>query len=98
MEFFISQLAVDNEQFQYITIKSVRAILAQGVSANCTLRNTSFTVRKKLLLKFQPLSVCGKDTCKVFRREYSTEVPPSDSILAVESTDLLAWGMRFEYS
>lgn len=54
MQFFISQLAVDNEQFQYITIKSVRAILAQGVSANCTLRNTSITVRKKLLQNSNP--------------------------------------------
>lgn len=64
MEFFISQLAVDNEQFQYITIKSVEAILAQGVSANCTLRNISITVRKKAATKFQHQSVYGKDTCK----------------------------------
>lgn len=65
MEFFISQLAVDNEQFQYITIKSVGAILAQGVSANCTLQNTRITVRRKLLQNSNTSQyVYGKDSCK----------------------------------
>lgn len=83
LEFFISQLAVDNEQFQYITIKSVGASLAQGVSANCTLRN--ITVKKRFYKIPTPVSI-RKEHLWVFSREYSTEVPPSDGILlAVKS-------------
>lgn len=62
------------EQFQHITIKSVGAALAKGVSANHTLRNV--TVRKKML---QNSNTSQHMERTVFSREYSTEVPPSDT-------------------